>query len=488
MSASGERSNPDSPSSVMRSAGMPSGGAHSGSTRGLAPGLERFRAGGLAWNARTGYRAAVEELCRKLDDPGRIEGAVRIKASNVRSVWRMPLSDRIVYVKRYRVHGTLERLKYLVAPPSARREWHAALTLAAHGIEAAEPLAVGIGRKGPWLEDAFFIAGEVPGAPYAEALAGLRSELGGVSVLLRETAALYQRLESAGIVHPDLHAGNLLVRLVGGAPKIALVDLHAIRFPHVATRAARRRVRAKLAHSLWQLLDESEFEEALQLLAPGREAVVRRDVVRAERMRLRSRTRRCLLSSTQFERERAGDWKIWRSREVSVAELLALLARTSEGSPHVARLTVGGEPRDVLVWRRPRPGWLSVWKGLHALGVREVPTWTAHACLHRRRLGRLCEAVLVTEHLPDARPLEQAHPDEALARAACATAERLHRAGLAARAQRLYARRVEAGWQVLAAPQRGQVPDRPVSSAQASRELAALRALTVPDQDAALSR
>jgi hypothetical protein len=450
----------------------------------VAAELEHYRIGDFDWRALRDFRPAVEALCRALDDPGRLDGSVRVKVSAARSVWRTTLDGRAVYVKRYRVRGWRERLKYRFVPPRAEAEWRAARGLAAAGIEAAQPLAVGVARRGPWLTDAFFVAAEAPGVPHTELLAALRDHAGGVESLLRATVELHDRLCAAGFFHPDLHGGNMLARLDGGVPRIALVDLHSIRLRRRVGRGSRARMRAKLAHSLWRVLQDTEFERVLGLLAPGDAAQLRRQVGRLERVRLRSRSRRCVLPSTRFAREQVGSWKVWRRREVPSDALLALAAPPEGGGCRIARLPVGEGVRDVSVQRRPRRGCLPVWKGCHALSVRGIPTWQAYACMHRRRLGLLRDALLVLEHVSGTIRLDRDDPilrDAVLQRAVLDTAQRLHRAGLGARARDLFAVREGSSWRVLHRAFAGAIPDRPLDAQRARRECDALRALTTPD-------
>jgi len=451
--------------------------------------LVRFRAGGLTWRVDPVFRPGVEALCRELSDPGRIEGALLIKASRARAVWKLRLAGRSVYVKRYRVRGLSERLKYLVARPRAAAEWRAARALARFGIVSVEPLAVGIARSGPWLTDGFFIAAELAGVPYHDAASALRRRPGGMAALLRETVSLYHALARSRILHPDLHGGNMLVRDEAGTPHIGLVDLHSLRFPRVGP-FARARMRRKLAHSLWGVLQQDEFESALSQLAPGHESALREQVERVERVRLRSRSKRCVTDSTRFAVEREAEWRIWRRRDVPRETLLALVSDAEPSGPR--RIEIDGEKRLVWLWRRERPGWLPVWRGLHALGVREIPTWTAWACLQRRRWGRQREAVLITEPLTGAVRLDrldaERRGEEGLECAALSTARQLHRCGLDARDDALFARPDARGWQVLCPPRGFRFPDRPLATAQASRELHRLRAGTRGDQDAPASR
>ncbi len=443
--------------------------------------LERFRARDLAWTAQRGMRSALEELCHSLSDPGALAGAALVKRSLTRSVWRLPLAGRTVYLKRYRVRSRRERLKYLVARPRARAEWRAALRLREAGIEAAEPLAVALGRRGPWLADAWFVAGEVPGLSFREALAELRAKgTESVAALLRETAALLTRLEAAGLAHPDLHGANLLVQSGPRGPRLALIDLHSLRLGRLRAGIARRSARAKLAHSLWRLLREDELALALRLLAPGRERRLRRAAARIERRRLRSRTRRCLRSSSRFAHERAGGFRVWRRRTVSLEELLRLAAPHGEGADGAPpRLRAGGALHPVRVVRRRGAAALAGYRRAFALEVRGVPARRVYACLQRRFLGRLREALLVVEELPGGVRLDRVAPARrgpALVRAAVEVAARHHRAGLGVAPRDLLAAESEAGWRVVRARPGWRSPDRPLAAARIARELARIRA------------
>lgn len=444
---------------------------------------EQFEHAGFSWTARPDRRADVLELCARLPDPT-TSGAVPIKASQARIVWRLELGGRTVYVKRYRVRGWGERLKYLAVAPRAVAEWDAAVGLEGAGIMAAPPIAVGIARRGPWLSDALFLADEVPGEPYDRLLARLREDGADLGPLLEETAGLFARLVAANVFHPDLHGGNLLGRLEDGRPRLALVDLHALRFPRRLGARARARMLGKLAHSLWSMLDEPDLARALALLAADEaEALaLRRAIAGVERTRLRSRSKRCVVESTEFTRDDAQGWRVWRRRE---APLDALLAAVAGAGPDRPTLTTAAGPREVEVLR-PEQGALGLWKATHALRVRRVPTPLAFACLERLTLGRVREAALVREASPGARPLcalaAEERADPTLRAAALDVAMRLHAIGLRAAAPDLVATRDAAGaWRVLAAPSPSRRPtDHPVAPADAAVDLAALRALLAP--------
>jgi hypothetical protein len=439
---------------------------------------EAFSAGGLHWLARSGFRPGVETLCRAIPDPGAVPDAVRVKLSTTRGVWRMPLAGRMVYVKRQLLRGPFETLKYAVMPSRPEVEWRVAEALTRSGIPVAEPLAVGVARRGPMLRDAYFVCAEVPGVDWGAAATALRFEARSVMPLVRATVECLHRLEAERLAHGDLHLGNLIVRDGGENSGLVLIDLHAVGRARSECGAWRGRMRAKLAHSLWGVLHPEEFDEALTLLAPGSERRLRRRVRRLERTRLRSRSRRCTVSSSVFARERADGWRIWRRRELPLQALLDLVDRADAGAGEAVRVAFPEGEREVRVLRAGA-SWLPIWKGLHALQVRDIPAHATYACLERRSLGRLREAILVVEHVPGLVPLElaAAAPGAELEQHVLHTVERAHRAGLAVAASDLYFAPERPGWRVLRGAIDRAPPDRPLPEPQARRELDALRAL-----------
>src|SRR5207248_1116756 len=58
--------------------------------------------------------------------------------------------------------------------------------------------------------------------------------------LIEALAAFVARLHEAGVTHPDLHPGNLLVREVAGHREFFLIDVHDIQLGPPLSRAARR--------------------------------------------------------------------------------------------------------------------------------------------------------------------------------------------------------------------------------------------------------
>jgi hypothetical protein len=379
---------------------------------------EHFTASGLRWRAVPGLHAPLVTLSAELRDWNESGDASVVKATPGRSVRRIRLGGSDVYLKRHRMRGPAERAKYAVLASRARSEWRAARALAVAGIPCAPALAIGERRRGPWLGEALYLALAVPGLRLDRFIAELRAKQTDLRPLISEVVSLQHRLVRAGFAHPDLHDGNLIARSEGGRPRLALVDLHALRrrtsplgfllWPHWV-----RRSEAKLAHSLSLLLAPEELAFALSELAPGREPWLRREIASIDAVRRASRDRRCLRESSEFTRVRRSGYGIWRRRRVELESLVALLerARMSADAEQSGSLLVrergaygaGASAQRIRAraFRLARADALAGWKEAHALALRGEPGPIALACAWRHFPRR--EAWLVVERGRDAR-------------------------------------------------------------------------------------
>jgi hypothetical protein len=380
---------------------------------------ERFTASGLRWTAVPGLHAPLVTLSAELREWSQNGDASVIKATPGRSVRRIRLASSDVYLKWHRLRGPAERIKYALLRSRARSEWNAARALAIAGIPCAPALAVGERRRGPQLSEALYLALAVPGLRLDRFVAELRAKQTDLRPLIGEVIALQQRLVRAGFAHPDLHEGNLIARVEDGRPRLALVDLHALRHRNSPLGLLLwpqwvRRSEAKLAHSLSLLLSPDELAFALGELAPGREPWLRREIASIDATRRASRGRRCLRESSEFTHARRGGYAIWRRRRVEIESLVALLRRASASGEEEFSWTLrvaqraapgdetGGDAHAIRVraFRLSRADALAGWKESHALALRGREGPVALACAWRH--FSLNEAWLVVERERDA--------------------------------------------------------------------------------------
>jgi tRNA A-37 threonylcarbamoyl transferase component Bud32 len=159
-----------------------------------------------------------------------------IKTGAQRVVYRVALPGLSFYVKHNRLADLRAWLRQLVRPAKARIEYLRALAVAARRVPTVVPLALGERRSGVGPSDSFLITRSLDGAEPLNTF--IDRELRALPPrrqarvrhrLARELGKLIARMHDAGIVHNDLHPGNLLIRLdADDRPALYLIDLHAV--------------------------------------------------------------------------------------------------------------------------------------------------------------------------------------------------------------------------------------------------------------------
>ena len=177
-----------------------------------------------------------------------------VKDGPHRTVYRLNLPEGRFYLKHYRLADWRARLQNAVRPCRALLEWNAARAVAAAGIRTFETVAVGRTLAGNRVADSYLVSRAIDGTetlhdfceetlrrlPQARQ-SRVRRALAG------QLGELVARLHAAGLVHRDLHAGNILIRAApADQVELWLIDLHAV--------VARRRVSFRQARSNIALL------------------------------------------------------------------------------------------------------------------------------------------------------------------------------------------------------------------------------------------
>jgi tRNA A-37 threonylcarbamoyl transferase component Bud32 len=141
-----------------------------------------------------------------------------------------------IYVKHHRLPDVRAWLRQLVRPAKARMEFESALAVAARRVPTVLPLALGERCNGGGPSDSFLIT---QGLEDTESLSDFiektfpgfepRRQMRLRPLLAAALGEFVARLHDAGIVHKDLHAANLLLRLgPGDSPSLYLIDLHDV--------------------------------------------------------------------------------------------------------------------------------------------------------------------------------------------------------------------------------------------------------------------
>lgn len=225
----------------------------------------------------------------RLLDGARPDAARSVSERLLRRVFALRLEDgREVFVKQHLFPVLRVRLRYLLRSAPSAREARCLVAAARRGLQV--PVVVGErhrrGLLGPRL--AVLVTEALPVLREANHVERLRA----VHELVR-----------AGVRHPDLHPGNVLVLEDGG---LGFVDLQSVRLCRAPLPlAAARRMAAKAAHAAWRELGPAGAAEVLAEAGFVPAELMPR-LERLEAGALASRRRHALRSSSRFVRERVG--------------------------------------------------------------------------------------------------------------------------------------------------------------------------------------
>ena len=188
----------------------------------------------LRWHFSPTGNAFLNPDCLDIEEHLRQGRARVVKHGLNRTVYHVRLPQFNIFWKHCRISGLRSLLREATRQPKARMEFDAAQALAARGIPTIEPLA--------WAEEGWRFAGpshlitrELTDAIPLQTYLVDRC-MGNASVRHRHEAAValgrcLGQIHEAGVEHPDLHPGNILVVVNGdGQPRFHLLDVHNVLF------------------------------------------------------------------------------------------------------------------------------------------------------------------------------------------------------------------------------------------------------------------
>ncbi len=194
--------------------------------------------GGVRWQVMPQYRTRLFDASGLRLAEWLAEGrAGVVKQGPHRTVYRVALDEVTFYLKHYPVWDLRGWLRQLVRPSKARTEYRRALSVAARGVPTFVPLALGEGPGRFGAGDSFLLTHSLEGAEPLNTFVETtlprltpRRQTRLRQALAVELGGLVARMHEAGILHNDLHAANLLIRLDADArPILYLIDLSAVR-------------------------------------------------------------------------------------------------------------------------------------------------------------------------------------------------------------------------------------------------------------------
>lgn len=387
-----------------------------------------------------------------------------VKHGPHRTVYRVRLDGLDFHLKHFRITDARTWLRELVRPAKARMEHERALAVAARGVPTVVPLALGerLASVGPG--DSYLITRSLVGAVPINAFIEqtLPTFAPGRQVRVRQRLAtelgvFVARMHDAGILHHDLHPGNVLVRLdPEDQVALFLIDLHAVSLRRsLEWRISRDNLtmfnrwftlRVGRADRLrfWRAYAAQRSSEGLGNpshfdLRTGLPRSLERKTWASNLHFWRGRDQRCLVVNRYYRRVRsalARGYAVADLDRAALAELLAnpdgpferpdaiLLKNSRSSTVAEFQLTVDGIPRPVIYKRFRVTAWtdplaalvrrspaLRSWVFGHGLRERCLPTPRPLAVLHRCRRGLAYEGYLLTEKLPEAVDLQRVIAD-----------------------------------------------------------------------------
>jgi len=193
-------------------------------------------------------RAVLESQVASLNDPSEADWT-KVKQNASRTVYRRTIDNTDVYLKHFHGKSFFHRLARALGISQAAREMHFAKYLSAAGVETPRPLATSA-RKPEWFA-AEAVEDAAPGDQWHnEQLAAGAAGRKAIDKATRDLAGLIARMHAAGVIHRDLHCGNILVARPNDAPRLVLTDLHRLKRRRRLTRLAKTANLAQLLHDL----------------------------------------------------------------------------------------------------------------------------------------------------------------------------------------------------------------------------------------------
>jgi tRNA A-37 threonylcarbamoyl transferase component Bud32 len=417
---------------------------------GAPPALVRTVAGGIHWEVNPDYLPDLfAEAAPPLDFWLRDGRAQVVKHGPHRTVYRVALPGVQFYLKHYRLANTRAWLRQLVRPSQARVEFHRALRIAARGVPTITPLALGECWRGPRPRENFFLSQNLedtePLNHFIETTLPQMSADEQPQVRRRLAVALAEllaRMHDQGVLHQDLHPGNLLIRVGGGGIELFVIDLFAVRLQRTLSWETARDNLVML--NRWFVLRSGRADRLrfwITYWRLRRERLPDVDDVRVAARDLDQRTwasnlvfwkhrdRRCLFNNRYFRRVRSAVAVGHVVSDFDPATMVTLLAdpdapfcRPSANllkdspSATVAELELGGRR---VIYKRFRTTsqldpWLALvhrskalrsWVSGQGLRERGLPTPRPLAVLHRSHNGLWQDGYLLMEKIEGARDL-----------------------------------------------------------------------------------
>jgi len=193
--------------------------------------------------------AAASLLAEHVDRLFDVKGGEwrRVKHNTSRTVYRGRVAGRDIYLKHFHNPSLAHRLLRRLGSSDAMREMRFSRYLTSHGVPTAPALAAACHDGVEWLATQAVAPARPADTWHDEQLQRGRAGKRLIHWATVQLARLVGRMHAAGVIHRDLHCGNILVRTgegEEGRADLVLTDLHRA---HRRRKLSRRAMAANLA-------------------------------------------------------------------------------------------------------------------------------------------------------------------------------------------------------------------------------------------------
>ncbi|MCK4602576.1 MAG: hypothetical protein KAU28_08930, partial [Phycisphaerae bacterium] len=182
----------------------------------------------------------------------------KVKHNASRTVFRGDVDGIEIYLKHYHSRTLIHRLARLLGFSDAKCEMRFAQYLSSRGIETAPPLASMCSGGFEWFATEAVAPAETADKWHLKQLHRGRDGWRAIQSATIALGRIVGRKHAAGVIHRDLHCGNILVRTDTDPPKLVLTDLHRAYRRRRLSRRAKAANLAQLFHDRYTFTTRTE--------------------------------------------------------------------------------------------------------------------------------------------------------------------------------------------------------------------------------------
>jgi tRNA A-37 threonylcarbamoyl transferase component Bud32 len=394
--------------------------------------METFSTEGIFWRLQSPEAPGWVKSSSGRSPQGRL-----VKVNVKRKVWQQDS----FFVKQSHYRGSRKLLKRF-SGGAARKEAEVCARLKDLGIPVPEVVAYGEDVRCGLLNRDLLVSRAVESSVnldvfletgYVDLPAAQKREL------VASLAAFIKKLHEKGVLHPDLHLGNILYLNDVSADCFVLLDVDKIELKgRQLNRSEELKSLAILLNSVRAWTSRSERFRFLKAYGFSFDHALKGFIreVQALHLTLANRvwvkkSERCLHTNSRFIAEQRQGFSVWRKREGLSEEVLRQLLEDPDGllesgtivkagNTVRAGIVTIGDQRFFLKRYNVKGGWYRLrnafrrsraartWKNFWAFHVRNLPVPEPLVCIEERHLRLLGRSYILSEYLDGAQTLAEA--------------------------------------------------------------------------------